>query len=561
MKKLALVAVCAVCVVAFAVTVNAQAPALNFGAAVNAASFTPAVLPNSGIAQGSIFILFGTNMGPSTLTFAPGFPLPTSLPASTGTSIRIIPAKSTTPVLPFIIYTRADQVAAIMPSTAPLGSGSLTISYNGQTSNSITVNVVDHSFAIFAINQAGSGPGVITNAQTQPSNATNAANPGEQNVIWGTGLGSITSPDDNGPAPGNMPNVPLQLWVGGVQAQVVYQGRSGCCAGLDQINFIVPSGVSGCFVPVYATIAAANGGTVVSNFVTMAIAPTGRTCSNPILGITNSDLQTLSSNGRIRIGYVGLSRTSTSGSGGATANDDKGVAQFWLSSASEFVSSSMNQQPDAYGSCMVYSFLGKNFSDPVRITSFLDAGSAINLSGPNGARILSKYAVGVYTATLGGGTNGQPDYLDPGTYNANNGAGGVDAGAFTATMTNPQPVVWTNESSITTVVRSQGQLVTWTGGDPNGAVLISGSSNMIINPQGALGPGALFICTAKASDGQFKIPAAVLLSLPVPPPGTQSPGFPLAVGSSSGPFPFTAPGLDKGIFLSTAMNTKNVTFQ
>jgi hypothetical protein len=42
---------------------------------------------------------------------------------------------------------------------------------------------------------------------------------------------------------------------------------SGCCAGVDQISFDVPSGVSGCYVPVAAVT---NG--VVSNFGTISVA-------------------------------------------------------------------------------------------------------------------------------------------------------------------------------------------------------------------------------------------------------------------------------------------------
>src|SRR5579862_4862690 len=44
--------------------------------------------PNS-IAQGSIFVIFGTNLGPAALVQAPGLPLGTSLPSSNGTSVSV----------------------------------------------------------------------------------------------------------------------------------------------------------------------------------------------------------------------------------------------------------------------------------------------------------------------------------------------------------------------------------------------------------------------------------------------------------------------------------------
>jgi uncharacterized protein (TIGR03437 family) len=44
--------------------------------------------------------------------------------------------------------------------------------------------------------------------------------------------------------------VDAEVYVGGKRAAVTYKGRSGCCAGIDQIVFTVPEGVEGCYVPV-----------------------------------------------------------------------------------------------------------------------------------------------------------------------------------------------------------------------------------------------------------------------------------------------------------------------
>ena len=57
-------------------------------------------------------------------------------------------------------------------------------------------------------------------------------------------------------------DVPVEVYVGGKRADVTYRGRSGCCAGIDQIVFTVPQGVEGCYVPVVVKT-----GDVVSNFV------------------------------------------------------------------------------------------------------------------------------------------------------------------------------------------------------------------------------------------------------------------------------------------------------
>ena len=79
----------------------AQTPVLK--AVLNNASYTPTGLPNSNIAQGSIFVLFGTNLGTSSP--APKFPLSTAL---NGTSITV--AVNGTTVAAWPLYTTSGQV-------------------------------------------------------------------------------------------------------------------------------------------------------------------------------------------------------------------------------------------------------------------------------------------------------------------------------------------------------------------------------------------------------------------------------------------------------------------
>ena len=53
---------------------------------VNAASNLPPGLPNGGIAQGALMILYGTGLGPATLVSNSAYPLPITL---AGTSVRL----------------------------------------------------------------------------------------------------------------------------------------------------------------------------------------------------------------------------------------------------------------------------------------------------------------------------------------------------------------------------------------------------------------------------------------------------------------------------------------
>ena len=75
--------------------------------------------------------------------------------------------------------------------------------------------------------------------------------------------------------PSTFPNFPgVEVFVGTQAAKVIYAGRSGCCAGVDQINFEVPASLSGCYLPVVVRC----GGSV-SNFVSLAVG-SGGPCSD-----------------------------------------------------------------------------------------------------------------------------------------------------------------------------------------------------------------------------------------------------------------------------------------
>ena len=208
-------------------------------AAVNAASYLNAGLPNGKLAQGGMFILFGAEMGPVSLGIISTFPLPTNL---TGTSARVTVGATTVDCI--MIYTSASQIAAILASNVPTGNGTLTVTYNGQTSPPLNIEIAQSNFGIFALNEGGSGHGIFLDPVTNEVNTLlNATNPAATLDIWGTGLGPVSGDEVAGPLPGDMSHVDVQVWVGDKQAEVTYRGRSGCCAGIDQIRFIVPSGL------------------------------------------------------------------------------------------------------------------------------------------------------------------------------------------------------------------------------------------------------------------------------------------------------------------------------
>jgi hypothetical protein len=93
---------------------------------------------------------------------------------------------------------------------------------------------------------------------------------------------------------------------------------------------------------------------------------------------------------------------------------------------------------------------------------------------------------------------------------------------------------WTNQGAAATVTRSQGLLVTWSGGGSGSYVYIIGNSFLTA---GSL--SSTYICIAPQAALQFTVPSYVLLSLPAAPGST-------TVQNATNPSMFTASGLDFG---------------
>jgi len=167
----------------------------------------------------------------------------------------------------------------------------------------------------------------------------------------------------------------------------------------------------------------------------------------------------------------------------------------------------------SYGSCVVSTRVsGQPATTPTAMAQFLDAGT-ITVSGPgiNGSRQIAKMNAGgalVYSAIL----DNTATTLAAGTYNFT-GSGGPDVGSFSASYTMPPVFAWTNPAAAANIVRANGVIVNWTGGDPAGYVTISGQSNLT-GATAASTVSVSFTCTARVTDGTFTVPPVVLLAMP-----------------------------------------------
>lgn len=488
-------------------------------------SYLQAGLPNYGIAPGSLFIVKGTDLASATtpvLQSSGGSGIPTTL---NGASIAVTVNGVTTN--PGLYYAISTQLAAVLPSSTPVGTGTITVTYNGVTSSTFPIQVVASALGFDTYYGSGTGLAAATDLSYNLLSYTHSAKPGQQIVLWGSGLGADTADSDTTVTSSpHAINVPLTIYVGGIQASIGYQGASGY-PGLNQINVTVPSNVqAGCGVAVTAI-----SGTVVSNTVTIPVDPSGGNCSDPVIdGTTQSFAGTSYKFGSIQILQAASSASVYNGASAVfeTLSAPAGVTQ---------------GQVKSMGNCVeAQSVVAGGVS-----TSPLDAGS-VSVQGGYGTTSLPVVQAGDYSAQLPAGalpsTGGSFVFT---------GTGGKDVGAFTATLSYTSILNWTNASAIPSVTRSQGVTVTWTGGDPNGYVLITGtSSTPSTATQAAIGAG--FTCYAPIGAGTFTVPSYVLLGMPA---GQGS----LSVENATTPISFTATGLDYAYGFAAFYTSKTLNYQ
>jgi uncharacterized protein (TIGR03437 family) len=547
------------------------------------------------IAQGSLFVVFGYNLGPASLVQVSAFPLPNVL-AGTSVTVKSGSATLNCPM----IYTSNAQVAAILPSNTPVGTAVIAVALNGVNGYSSTeVTVAASSEGIFTTTSSGLGAGIFTALDGSLKTFSNSAKPGEIVTAWGTGIGPIGTPDNV--LPTSFPNFPnVQVWVGGQAAQVAYAGRSGCCAAVDQISFTVPAVGSGCNVPVLVV----SGGNS-SNAVTMPVMAGGGACSDAGPTLPTSLLTKAASGQPVKVGIIAAGPTALVGSSPSAdavaaslsaalhtrvpvadaarlirayrSRNPKAIrlamakyaaqwkaldartkagliakisltqesisADFGSLSSEATVATVASAQFPAVGECMVLT--GGYPNGLGSVGAGLDAGSSLMLTGAAGSHTLQQTSKGEYQASFGASVTG-PD-IPLGTYTIS-GTGGKDVGAFSATVTIASHLAIANKSALATVYTTQPLTVNWTGGVAGQYMLIGGGTTH--------GPHTYFTCAADGGTGTFTVPSYILSSINT---AAESNGV-LWISPNPLSNPITIPGLDAAYFADASSDSVNVAF-
>jgi len=497
---------------------------------VNASSYL------ADIARGSWFVVFGTGLGPASLSVASGVPFPLEL---AGSRVTFTPAAGGAAIECRLWYTMATQLAALLPSTTAAGDYDVRVIYNGVASAPVRVKVVERNFGFATANAAGYGPAQATN-----SNLNNGislvrmtsgsldyqgrtwqfrpARRGESLVLWGTGLGADPASDVNGGSSGDFTAAAqVRVIVGGVEIVPGYAGRSPGSPGLDQINFTLPTNTpEGCAVPVQV-----RAGGRLSNLGTLTISPFGiDICRHSYL--TDDHIRTLDRGGTVTVGAFtltkALSQMTVPGMGSFESTTESVSGGFF-----RFRADQLEALPAGWamqsGACYFQRRRGPLDSGlPKPPPVALDAGPQLSLNGPNannravprGAQNI--YGVLLYQSGFGGiGGSGSPT-LAGGRYSLD-GPGGADVRLFTASTLFPSGFAWTNRDAIVRINRGQPLTVTWTGGgtEPGAIVVITGMSGSRVGgtDREPIYDWGLFTCSSPAASGRFTVPPEATAAL------------------------------------------------
>ncbi len=532
----------------------AQLPVISGTGVVNAAKFTPSDFPASAVVAGSLVTILGANLGSSTPVSATSFPLPTQLG---GTDVLI----NGTAACP-LLYVSSQQINCQLPADLSGDRIQLTLRTRDQDqlriSAPVTVSLASANFGFFTMNGNGRGPAVALNqvgsGQYRQNGPIFTAKPGQVMVMYGTGLGATDPLVPAGqPSGGFIPavNQPL-VFVGGVAAQVQYGGRAPGFAGVDQIQFVVPSNApAGCAVPVRLRVQdRIHNQSVDSNIATIAIHASGSTCVDAVETIAPGSHGTIVMVSGLGHLGSGQSQTSTAvqnngpggpGNGAGTGAGPVGFGPhpgipphafgYGFQSGrgngpdvlvARFVKFSgladIGVPPAAADSCNVY-FQGPRANPDLFLgaAQFLDAGVLTLTTPKSPLTVLPDTVAGLgvlYAEPL-------PEPLGAGTYNVS-GAGGLDVGPFgPVSLSVPSLLgVSTTLSDGATISQSTPLNLAWTGGNSNDLVLIYGRSYKLaatVQPPVADAEqfrSMAFVCSITAGSGQFAVPTYVLQQLP-----------------------------------------------
>jgi uncharacterized protein (TIGR03437 family) len=225
------------------------------------------------VAPGSIASIFGSDLA-SSLAQADSIPLSAAI-GDVSVKINGVSAP--------LFFVSPGQINVqvpwnVLPDGVDNGIASVVVTRGQASSVSQSVQIAPVSPAIFTVVSDGIGNAIAINPDgtiAAPAGSitglfSRPAHAGDPIVILASGLGAVSPTDASGANSmdqlRNTVNIPTIL-IGGHTAQLLFSGLSPSFTGVNQINAIVPDGVTGDAIPIQVQI----DGATTSDQVTIAI--------------------------------------------------------------------------------------------------------------------------------------------------------------------------------------------------------------------------------------------------------------------------------------------------
>jgi uncharacterized protein (TIGR03437 family) len=234
--------------------VTGPAPVTSTPGVLNAASEI-----GGAVAPGEIAVIYGTGIGPSTLT---GYQISPAnffetFTADTSVTFDGIPAP--------LIYSSSLQTAAIVPySVAGQSSTQMVVTFQGRASAPIGLAVAKSAPGLFSADESGAGNGAIINQDGTANSPSNPAPRGSVIALYGTGEGQTSPVGIDGRIALSVypkPVLPVKVTLGGVDisANIAYMGSAPTLvAGIFQLNVAIPGDAQTGAVPIVVTVGSAS---------------------------------------------------------------------------------------------------------------------------------------------------------------------------------------------------------------------------------------------------------------------------------------------------------------
>jgi len=222
---------------------NAVRLLLPLGAGISIAAVAHNATNLSGaLAPGEVVVLYGSGLGPDTLTIAQ-LDVNGVLPTSVGGTTVYFGS-----ILAPLLYASPGQVGAIVPFGTGGSQVQILAYYNGRYSAPFTASVATAVPGVYTRDGSGTGQVLAWNQDGSVNTASSPAKAGSIISLYVTGAGQTTPAGVDGLQALDTtyrPILPVTATIGGASAAVQYAGSArGLVSGVIQVNLTVPSGVT-----------------------------------------------------------------------------------------------------------------------------------------------------------------------------------------------------------------------------------------------------------------------------------------------------------------------------